>query len=351
MERIHLETAGGDRSEITIARDVLSRDPVEVLLPERADRGAVALLAQPSTVSLARQLASGLSETGLIANVRVLPDGEDAKRLAVVEACAEWLNEVGLTRHDTIVGVGGGALTDVAGFVAATYLRGIEASLVPTTLLAAVDAAIGGKTGVNVEGKNLVGTFRMPARVVVDLSLLERLPREHRQDGAAEALKAGLIGDPDIVALYEEHGAEAPLDLIVPAAVRVKADVVSEDPTEQGRRAVLNYGHTIGHAVEVAGSLPHGHAVAIGMVAAGAASRLVTGFAEEGRQRDVIEKIGLPTEAPNLSKAEVSKLIGLDKKRTRRGPRMVLLTRVGAAVVQPVDEATVDLALAAAGIG
>ena len=275
----------------------------------------------------------------------MVPDGDDAKTLAVIEDLYRWMLELGLTRSDTLVGVGGGALTDAAGFAAATYLRGVEAVYIPTTVLGAVDAAIGGKTGVNLDGKNLVGAFRHPARVVIDVDVLDRLPDGVKRGGLAEALKAGLIGDPALVGLHEEHGAAADLDQVVRRAVAVKAAVVGRDFTEQGERAHLNYGHTIGHAVEVAAGLGHGEAVAIGMVAAGRAAAVEVGFADEARQSAAIAGLGLPVSAPGLGRDEVLALVGRDKKRDAAGLRMVLLEGIGSPLVRHVGSATVGAAL------
>jgi 3-dehydroquinate synthase len=343
----HLITRNGEPvSEIVVGRRLL--DHADEVLPRRFGRRRVALLAQPSTAPLAERLATALD---LTAAVKVVPDRDDAKSLAVVEDVYRWLIGLRLTRSDTVLGVGGGALTDVAGFVAATYLRGVESVLVPTTLLAAVDAAIGGKTGVNVAGKNLVGAFHHPTRVVVDLDVLDDLPLALRREGAAEALKAGLIADPDLVERYEAEGIDAPLDFVVDRAIAVKAAIVSEDIRETGIRAVLNYGHTVGHAVEIAAGIPHGHGVAIGMVAAGSAAEDRFGFADAERQRAVIAHLGLPVTAPALSTPDVMDLVAVDKKRDGSGLRMVLLERIGSARVDYVDDATVAKALAAVGIG
>ncbi|MFQ5947649.1 MAG: 3-dehydroquinate synthase family protein, partial [Acidimicrobiia bacterium] len=235
-------------------------------------------------------------------------------------------------------------------FVAATYLRGVEVVHVPTTLLGAVDASIGGKAGVNLGGKNLVGVFHLPSRVVIDTEILAALPERLRRDGLAEALKAGLIGDPDLVDLLESQGTGAAVDEVVRRAVAVKAAIVAEDPTDRGRRAHLNYGHTIGHAVELASPLTHGEAVAVGMVAAGAAAAGLLGFDAQVRQRSVIEALGLPTTAPGADPEEVRRLLVLDKKRDPSGLRMVLLRRVGEPELVRVGPATVDVALAAVGI-
>jgi len=342
-----IDSPTSQRSRIVVGRGVAHSLTAE--LPG-GRRTAVAVLTQPAVARLAAELAAGLEESGMRVAVKQLPDRDAAKRLSVVEDTLRWLNSQGLTRNDAIVAVGGGALTDAAGFGAATYLRGIDAVYVPTTLLGAVDAAIGGKTGVNVDGKNLAGAFHHPCLVLIDIDLLERLPIELLREGAAEVLKAGLVADPVIVAGYEEAGLEAPLDELVERAVAVKVEVVRADFTEQDRRVLLNYGHTVGHAIEIVAGMAHGHAVAVGMVAAGRASELVNGFAGAARQRAVLQRLGLPVAAPGLDRGEVLKLVALDKKRSGEGLRMVLLEEIGRAGVKTVDDATVREALAAVGI-
>ena len=333
---------------VVVGRGVIDAATV---VGERAGRALVAVLAQPGEPArVGEALAAELRAGGLPAELRVLPDGEAAKTLAVAEGVYGWLADLGFTREDTVLAVGGGAATDLAGFVAATFLRGVEAIYVPTTLVGAVDAAIGGKTGVNLGAKNLVGAFHHPQRVVIDADLLDGLPLVRRREGAAEALKAGLIGDPALVALFERDGLQADLAEVVRRAVAVKAAVVGRDFRERGERAHLNYGHTIGHAVEVAAALGHGPAVAVGMVAAGRAAALVAGFGEEARQRAVIARLGLPVSAPGADPAEVRRLLGMDKKRDAAGLRMVLLEQVGRPRLEHVAAATVEAALAAVGI-
>ena len=344
MRRHLIFEAGRTVSEIVIDRGVAD-DPRAVLQP-RTDRANVVMLCQPATRGVAERLVGAIALTGIAATVIELRDGEAAKALDALEPIYRRLNDLALTRRDTIVGVGGGALTDVAGFVAATYLRGVEAVYVATTLLGAVDAAIGGKTAVNVGGKNLVGVFAHPTRVVIDLDLLDRLPPDLIRQGSAEALKAGLVGDPDLVSLYVRHGIDAPLDEVVDRAVGVKAAVVNDDFREHGDRAVLNYGHTIGHAIEVESGISHGDAVAIGMVAAGTVSHLTVGFTGADEQRDLIGRLGLPTVAPPVNTARVLELVNLDKKRDAAGTRMVVLEEIGRPAVLHVDDATVRAALA-----
>lgn len=342
--------SGDATCRVVIGRGPVGAGDVRRLLPDREDRAFLAVMAQPATLELAAGIADAAADQGLRAAVRVLPDRDEAKTLGVAEEVYRWLNDHGTVRSDTVLAVGGGALTDVAGFVAATYLRGIEAAYVPTTLLAAVDAAVGGKTGVNVGGKNLAGTFTHPTQVTIDLDVLDRLPEELIREGAAEAVKAGFIADTAIVDVYEEHGLQAPLDVVVPRAVRVKADVVNDDFGERGRRAILNYGHTIGHAVEVAAGMSHGHAVSVGMVAAAQVSQALCGFRGAGRQRAILEKLGLPTAVRGVERSVVEALMALDKKRTIEGTRMVLLEDFGRPTVMPVDTATVVSALAVVGV-
>jgi 3-dehydroquinate synthase len=341
-----IDSADGRRCEIRIGRGLANA--ASLIAGEPAN---VAVLTQPSVSSLAEEIAEQVRRGGASnARVRILPDGEAAKNLATVEDVYEWLNSLGFTRSDLVVGVGGGALTDLAGFAAATYLRGVEVVYLPTSLLGAVDASIGGKTGVNVGGKNLAGVFRHPARVIVDLDVLDGIPPELRREGAAEAVKAGFIADIAIISEYEANGIAAALDVVVPAAIAVKVNAVMTDFREQGLRAILNYGHTIGHAVEVAGSITHGEAVAIGMVAAGAISEEILGFRHADRQRSIIEGLGLPVVAPQVDAELIATLMGRDKKRDAAGIRMVLLQDFGRPVVQHVGAEQIATGLAAIGV-
>lgn len=334
-----------ESSDVLVGRGLPPR-----ILPGRAGREQVALVVQPGARPVAAGLADRLAaEVGNVVRIDV-PDRDAAKDLGVVGAVYHRLADMNLGRHDAIVAVGGGATTDVAGFVAATWLRGVEAVLVPTTLLGAVDAAIGGKTGINLDGKNLVGAFWLPSRVVVDLDVLDALPDALRREGAAEAAKAGFIGDPAIVAAYAEDGLGADLEVIVPRAITVKAGVVSGDVRELGRRTVLNFGHTVGHAVERLAGLSHGEAVAIGMVAASRVSFLRYGF-DEQRVVEIVARLGLPTRVEGVDPAEALDLMARDKKRTAAGIRLVLLEEVGRPVVVPVEESELRAALAAVGVG
>lgn len=314
-------------------------------LPQRADRHQVAVLTQPGALSMGRAIAERFS-----APIRLLPDGEAAKTLGVVEGIYGWLADLRLGRADTLVAVGGGTCSDVAGFVAATWLRGIEVVHVPTTLVAAVDAAIGGKCGVNLAGKNLVGALWPATLVVIDTDVLADLPESLVREGMAEVVKAGLIADPTLVDLLARHGLRAPLSEVVRRAVAVKQAVVAEDPRETGRRMILNYGHTLGHAVERASGLTHGPAVAIGMVAAGAVSASKLGFPDQSRQLAIIQGLGLPTVSPPLDRSVVKELTTFDKKASGPRLRMVLLRAIGDPVIIEVDEPDLDIGLAAIGL-
>lgn len=342
MERFLIKTLGRPaESEILIQRGL-----PDAVLPDRDSRKMAAIFTQAGAVDVARQVSRLLNGAPILE----LPDREGAKSMKTAQIAYEWLAGLELGRYDAIVGVGGGAVTDVVGFVGATWLRGIEVALVPTTLLGAVDASIGGKTGINLAGKNLVGAFHLPSRVVIDLDVLDRLPTKLRLEGTAEALKAGLVGDTALVQLYERHGVGAPLDEVVPRAVAVKTAVVSGDYREDGRRAILNFGHTVGHAVEIVGPMPHGYAVAVGMVAASQVSSSRYGF-PHAWLKDLIVALGLPASVDGISREAVFDLINRDKKRVADGARMVLLRAIGDPVIDMVSRDELELSLEAVGIG
>ncbi len=341
MERILIDGI----SEIIIGRGLSASN----VLPERSDRDVAAVFTQPGATRISEGVAANLSAP--VVRHMVLPDRDGAKTLAVAEAAYTWLAEIGMSRHGTIVGVGGGSVTDLAGFVAATYVRGVEAVHVPTTLLGAVDAAIGGKTGVNLGGKNLVGAFHHPTRVVIDLDVLDQLPVGLKREGMAEIVKAGLIGDPVLFEHLESAGLDADVALIVPRAVKVKAAAVGADFREAGIRETLNYGHTIGHAVEIVAGLSHGDAVAVGMVAAARIAEEAVGFVSADRQIRAIASLGLPVRVDGVSRHRVLDVLDRDKKRDAAGARMVLLRSIGEPVVVSVSTEMIDRGLSSIGIG
>lgn len=332
------------KTEVVIGRGLPRR-----ILPEREGRSRVAILTQPAPTDTALEVYRELVDDGLTCEVIGLPDREEAKTLPVAASVYEALAKFGLSRQDTIVGVGGGSVTDLAGYVAGTWLRGVEVVHLPTTLLGAVDASIGGKTGVNVGGKNLVGVFWHPTRVVVDIARLEQLPGYLIREGLAEAYKAGLIGDRALVQEIASQGLEAPLESVVGRAIAVKASIVGQDETEQGVRAYLNFGHTIGHAIEYASSLSHGESVGLGTVAAVRISEKLAGFPLADEVTAAIAGLGLPTRVDGLEMARVLDLLAMDKKRDSHGIRMVLLRDLEEPFLTHVDDTDIELGLTAIG--
>jgi len=271
-----------------------------------------------------------------------VPEGEAAKTTTVVADCWERLGAAGFTRSDAVVTVGGGATTDVGGFVAATWLRGVRVVHVPTSLLGMVDAAVGGKTGIDTgAGKNLVGAFHEPAGVLCDLDLLATLPRAELVSGLAEVVKCGFVADPEILALVEKDPSAAldpaseVVEELVERSVRVKATVVAGDLRETGGRdghpgrEVLNYGHTLGHAIEkVSGyGVRHGEAVSVGMVYAATLARLAGRLDPEttARHRSVLAAVGLPTRWSGAPFDELLGAMRVDKKARGATLRFVVL--------------------------
>jgi shikimate kinase/3-dehydroquinate synthase len=263
------------------------------------------------------------------------PDGEANKTLATAAQLSEGLAKAGLHRGDVVIAVGGGVVGDVAGFVASTFGRGIGVIQVPTTVLAMVDSSIGGKTGVNLpQGKNLVGTFHQPLAVIADLDVLETLPEREYRSGLAEVIKYSFIADPGLIKVLERKDMQG----VVTRSAKIKAEVVAEDERDAGRRAILNYGHTLGHAVELATGLHHGEAISIGMVYAATVARELEMSDLVDDHRRTLEAIGLPTRVDGLRWSDVRKRMVLDKKYAK-GDRMVLLEDVAKPVVRdvPVD--------------
>jgi 3-dehydroquinate synthase len=280
----------------------------------------------------------------------LVPEGERAKSAEVLAGCWDKLGSAGLTRSDAVVAVGGGATTDVGGFVAATWLRGVRVVHVPTTLLGMVDAAVGGKTGINTAaGKNLVGAFHEPAGVLCDLALLDTLPRSELASGLGEVVKCGFIADPEILRLVEaaEPGDLTPaspvLRELVERAVRVKIDVVVADLKETGGvdghpgREVLNYGHTLAHAIERAEDyrIRHGEAVSIGCVYVAELARLTGRLAPEvaERHRTAFARVGLPTSYSGASFEDLLATMRVDKKARGSQLRFVVLEDLARPVV------------------
>ncbi len=319
---------GGDY-QVVVGPGALDR-----LAPLVAGR-RVMVVHQPGRGALVEQVGEVVTAAGGRLHTAEVPDAEAAKDVAVAARLWDLLGEASFTRSDLVVGLGGGAVTDVAGFVAATWLRGVDVVHLPTSLLAVVDAAVGGKTGINTAaGKNLVGAFHPPSAVLCDPEWLTTQPRPDYVSGLAEVVKCGFVADPVILDLVEQDPGAAtdprsPVTVeLITRAVRVKADVVTRDLRESGLREVLNYGHTLAHAIEqVEGySWRHGDAVAVGLVYAAelarAAGRLDDAVA--GRHRAVLAALGLPT-AHDGDWAALRAAMGRDKKARGATLRFVVL--------------------------
>ncbi|MFD5563607.1 3-dehydroquinate synthase [Kitasatospora griseola] len=301
---VRIQVAGSDGHapyEVLIGHQLLGE--LAPLIGPQAKR--VAIIHPESLEATGEAIREDLVDQGYEAIVLQVPNAEDAKSVEVAAYCWSVLGQTGFTRSDVIIGLGGGSTTDLAGFVAATWLRGVRWISVPTTLLGMVDAAVGGKTGINIaEGKNMVGAFHSPAGVLADLGTLETLGKHDYVSGLAEVIKAGFIADPVILDLIEQDPAAAttpsgPHTLeLIRRAIQVKADVVSGDLKESGRREILNYGHTLGHAIERNERYKwrHGAAISIGMVFAAELGRLAGRLddATADRHRTVLASVGLP---------------------------------------------------------
>lgn len=285
------------------------------------------------------------NKAGIETNTKAIPAGEINKTLKVVQDLYGWLSEKRCERGHLIVAVGGGMIGDLVGFVSATFLRGIRFVQMPTSLAAMVDASIGGKTGVNLEvGKNLVGAFYQPRMVVADLDYLQSLPKRELASGWAEAIKHGLILDESLFHIFENKIKEL-LRLepsitaeVVRRSMEIKGDIVAQDETEtEGLRILLNYGHTVGHALEAAtgySSLLHGEAVSIGMVAAGKIGLRMGLLDSEALDRytNVLEQFGLPTSISDVDHNKVLDAMSLDKKSASGQISWVLLNAIGDAM-------------------
>ena len=308
-------------------------------------------------------LARTLLANGFDPYIYTVPAGEASKSQQQLGAIYDWLVEQRAERGEAIVALGGGVVGDLAGYAAATYLRGVPLIQVPTSLLAQVDAAIGGKTGINhSQGKNLIGAFYHPRLVLVDPATLLTLPVRERTEGWAEVVKYGIILDTQLVALLEEYAeilrdfTHPPAQLlcqIIARCIALKAAIVEEDEREQGRRAILNYGHTVAHALEnVAGygALLHGEAVSLGMVVAATIAQRAKMFPKAGvaRQQALLQALGLPVSyAGPVQAREILAALQLDKKVANKQVRWVMPRRIGSVVVTPMPDDVVQQVISA----
>lgn len=317
----------------------------------------VLLVSNPTVFPLYGERAiASLTAAGFTVSQCLLPDGEAYKTSATLQKIYDVALENRLERSSTMVALGGGVIGDMTGFAAATWLRGINVVQVPTTLLAMVDASIGGKTGVNhPQGKNLIGAFHQPSLVLIDPDVLKTLPVREFRAGIAEVIKYGIIWDAELFSQLERAErldeittiSDDLLTEIIYRSCQSKADVVSQDEKESGLRAILNYGHTIGHAVESLTGytvVNHGEAVGIGMVFASKLALLVNQWSQEGdrRQLALIEKTGLPTSLPaGLNIEEILVSLTADKKVKSGKVRFILPVKIGEANIS--DQVTGDM--------
>ena len=310
-------------------------DQVAQCIKDSGARNVLVVHQEPLT-NAAQSLQSSLTDSGIEVVLAPIPDAEDGKSLKVAGQLWDTLGTHNFSRQDIVVGLGGGATTDLAGFVAATWMRGIKVIQVPTTLLAMVDAAVGGKTGINTAaGKNLVGSFHEPHAVFIDLDRLDTLPSEEFISGSAEIIKTGFIADPIILDIYREGGS-VPTDKIgelIERSVAVKGSVVAQDLKESSLREILNYGHTLGHAIEKHEDYRwrHGNAVAVGMmfVAILARNRGLISDAVVELHREILEAVGLPTTYEAGAFDELYEGMTHDKKNRDGRIRFVVLDGIG----------------------
>ncbi|PWL20422.1 MAG: 3-dehydroquinate synthase [Candidatus Aquiluna sp. XM-24bin5] len=309
-------------------------------IPKSLDGVSKVLIVHPQPLAATAELLSETLRTeGFEAFLAEVPQSEEAKRVEVAAFCWGIMGQADFHRNDAVIGLGGGTTTDLAGFVGGTWLRGVRTYLIPTTLLGMVDAAIGGKTGVNTqEGKNLVGVFHLPTKVFIDLDTLETLPRNDLIAGMSELVKYGFISDTEIldIVLSDDAATDTTSEVfedLVRRSVSIKERVTTEDFRESGQREFLNYGHTLGHAIEHAERYKwrHGAAISIGMTFAAELSMLSGKLSESDveKHRSVFSKLGLPTNYKADKWPQLLEVMQRDKKARSGALRFVVLEKIG----------------------
>lgn len=308
-------------------------------LPDLADRKSTVLITDENVYQAHLKRFKGW-------NTVVIKPGEEYKTQATVDAVIEQLIGLEVDRRTTLIGVGGGVVTDITGYIAAVYMRGLRFGFIPTSLLALVDASIGGKNGVDVGVyKNMVGTIRQPAFIVHDMAFLKTLPQSEWENGFAEIIKHACIKDAAMFRHLEQttfktfQSKQKVICELVEKNARIKARVVKEDEFEKGNRRLLNFGHTLGHALENQYALSHGQAISIGMAYASQLSATITGFKDTPRVIELLKKYNLPTYI-EFDAAKVFDVLKMDKKRERTAMNYVLLDKIGKGIVKsiPLDQ-------------
>jgi 3-dehydroquinate synthase len=357
LQRVEVRLDAGRSYPVVVGAGWLDRLHEELPLPARARRALVVTQAPVVTAGHVEPVEVALAARGLAGVRHVVPDGEPAKTVEVLAGIWRAAASVPVTRHDLVVAVGGGVVGDLAGFAAATYGRGIAVLQVPTTLLAQVDAAIGGKTGINLpEGKNLVGAFHQPVAVACDVATLATLPARILLEGFGEVVKYGLIHDHLVLERLEQatplvRGDDlSVLQELVARSADAKARIVGADEREAGVRAYLNFGHTYGHALETLtgyDEVLHGEAVAIGMVVALRLGERLghTPLDLVTRAERLLAHLGLPVRGPRLDRAAVWEVMARDKKAGPDGVRFVVLDGIAAPRVITPSRRDVDAVL------
>jgi 3-dehydroquinate synthase len=349
----HVEVALGERSyAIAIGQGCLAQAGPEIARATKATR-AVVVTVPPVGRRYAGPLLRSLREAGVRAHRVEVPDGDASKSLRQLARLYDAFLDLGLDRSSAVVALGGGVVGDLAGLAAATFLRGLPFVQVPTTLLAMVDASVGGKVAVNLpRGKNLVGAFHQPRLVWIDVATLRTLPRRQRAAGMAEIIKTAAIWDRELFEALEggvEEALRLEPDALLPAIERscaIKAEVVSRDEREEGLRMLLNFGHTLAHAIEVLAGyrrILHGEAVGAGMVHAARRSEELE-LAPAGtraRLEELVCRAGLPTQLPEYPRRAYLSALRVDKKRRDRRIGYVVLRRIGRAEVVPLTPAEI----------
>ena len=339
-----INVAGPSPYDVTIGHGL--DEQVAQRVKETGARQALIVHQEP-LAGAAVALQQRLEDSGVAATLAPIPDAEDGKSLSVAGQLWDLLGEKNFSRQDVVVGLGGGATTDLSGFIAATWMRGIKIIQVPTTLLAMVDAAVGGKTGINTgAGKNLVGAFHEPDSVFIDLDRLDTLPEEEFISGSAEIIKTGFIADPIILEIYRAGGS-APSEKIaelIERSVAVKGSVVAQDLKESSLREILNYGHTLGHAIERREQYTwrHGNAVGVGMMFAAhlAHERGLIDATLLDLHREILTLVGLPTSYEPGAFDELYEAMTHDKKNRDGRIRFVVLNALGSCT--RLEDATVE---------